>query len=95
MHIELRETQGGLGFWREGYKGPTGDEMGQFTSNLGLRWTIPVTAGGCQVSREGISKGKYSEGVVARGVRHVQLYVVIRVPVYIGMIEVMKDTSCI
>jgi hypothetical protein len=95
MHIELGETQGGLGFWREGCKGPTGDKMGQFTSNLGLRWTIPVTAGGCQVSKEGISKGKYSKGIVTRGMRHVQSYIVICVRVYIGMIEVMKDTSCI
>jgi hypothetical protein len=63
MHVELGETQGGLGFWREGCKGPTGDKMGQFTSNLGLRWTIPVTAGGCQVSKEGISKGNTARGL--------------------------------
>ena len=31
----------------------------------------------------------------ARGMRHVQLYIVTRVPVYIGMPEVMEDTSCI
>ncbi len=38
--------EGGLGFWKGGYKGPMGDKGSQFTSNLGLRWTIPVTAGG-------------------------------------------------
>jgi hypothetical protein len=26
-------------------------KQGQFTSNLRGRWTIPVTTGGCQVSR--------------------------------------------
>jgi hypothetical protein len=31
--------------------------MGQFTSNLRLRWTIPVTAGGCQVSKRGYKGG--------------------------------------
>jgi hypothetical protein len=30
----------------------------------------------------------------ARGMRHVQLYIVTRVRVYIGVIELMKDTSC-
>ena len=33
--------------------GEGGGKWGQFTSNLRLRWTIPVTAGGCQVSRRG------------------------------------------
>jgi hypothetical protein len=28
-------------------------KWGQFTSNLRPRWTIPVTAGGCQVSGRG------------------------------------------
>jgi hypothetical protein len=28
-------------------------KRGQFTSNLRGRWAIPVTAGGCQVSRRG------------------------------------------
>jgi hypothetical protein len=32
-------------------------KWGQFTSNLRLRWTIPVTAGGCQVSRRGHKGG--------------------------------------
>ncbi len=39
-------------------------EWGQFTSNLRPRWTIPVTAGGCQVSRSG-TKGE--KGELARG----------------------------
>ncbi len=54
-------------------------------SNLGLKWTIPVTAGGSQVSRRGIQQGE---------MRHVQLCIVTRVRVHIGMIELMKDTSC-
>ncbi len=32
-------------------------KWGQFTSNLRGRWTIPVTAGGCQVSRRGHKRG--------------------------------------
>ncbi len=43
------EGWGGLG---EGW-----GKWGQFTSNLRLRWTIPVTAGGCQVSRREHKKG--------------------------------------
>jgi hypothetical protein len=47
------------GSWGKGrVHGSNGGQRGQFTSNLGLRWTIPVTAGGCQVSRSGNSKGK-------------------------------------
>ncbi len=30
-----------------------GGKRGQFTSNLRGRWTIPITTGGCQVSRGG------------------------------------------
>ncbi len=60
--LSLGKTQGGSGFRRGGYKGPMGDKGSQFTSNLGLRWTIPVTAGGSQVS-----KGEYSKGNIARG----------------------------
>jgi hypothetical protein len=41
-------------------------KWGQFTSNLRRRWTIPVTAGGCQVSGKGI---KGSKGKSARGTR--------------------------
>jgi hypothetical protein len=35
-------------------------KWGQFTSNLGRRRTIPVTAGGCQVSGKGY-KGEQGE----------------------------------
>jgi hypothetical protein len=43
-------------------------KWGQFTNNLRGRWTIPVTAGGCQVSR-GEHKGdtKGSKEKPARG----------------------------
>jgi hypothetical protein len=47
---------GQLGFWEMGGVGQLGEgwsKRGQFTSNLRGRWTIPVTAGGCQVSRRG------------------------------------------
>jgi hypothetical protein len=44
-------------------------KWGQFASNLRLRWTIPVTAGGCQVSRrehkggaKGSQRGRKSKG---------------------------------
>ncbi len=33
-------------------------KRGQFTSNLRGRWTIPITTGGCQVSR-GEYKGEH------------------------------------
>ncbi len=42
--------------------------MGQFTSNLGLRWTILVTAGGCQVSKEGVSKGNQQGEKESKGI---------------------------
>ncbi len=42
-----------LGIWREGGLGEGWGKWGQFTSNLRPRWTIPVTAGGCQVSKGG------------------------------------------
>ncbi len=47
---------GQLGFWEFGEGGSVGEgwgKRGQFTSNLRGRWTIPVTTGGCQVSRRG------------------------------------------
>jgi hypothetical protein len=34
----------GSGFWAGGYIGRVRNRGSQFTSNLGLRWTIPVTA---------------------------------------------------
>jgi hypothetical protein len=88
MHIELGKTQEGSGFLREGHKGTMGDKGSQFTSNLGLRWTIPVTAGGSQVS-----KGNTARGIQQGEIRHVQISLTC-VHVHIGMIELMKDTSC-
>jgi hypothetical protein len=52
------KTQKGWRVGKGGVRGSNGGQRGQFTSNLGLRWTIPVTAGGCQVSRNGGTKGK-------------------------------------
>ncbi len=60
--LSLGKTREGSGFRREGYKGTMGDKGSQFTSNQGLRWTIPVTAGGSQVSKRKYGKGKYSKG---------------------------------
>jgi hypothetical protein len=51
---------GQLGFWGSEGVGQLGGgwgKWGQFTSNLRLRWTIPVTPGGCQVSRRGYKGG--------------------------------------
>jgi hypothetical protein len=87
--LGLGKTQGGSGFRREGYKGPMGDKGSQFTSNLGLRWTIPITAGGSQVSKRGILQGEYSKGKCAT-----YSCILTRVRVRIGVIEFMKDTSC-
>jgi hypothetical protein len=50
---------------------------------------IPVTAGRSQVSKRECSKGKYA--MHSMFLTHVH---VTRVRVYIGMIELMKDTSC-
>jgi hypothetical protein len=53
-----------LGFWGspEGREARNNGEQwgtrGQFTSNLGLRWTARITAGGRQVSKGGVIKGK-------------------------------------
>ena len=41
----------------EGCTGTMGDEKGQFTSNLRGGRTIPVTAGGRQVSGKGVQRG--------------------------------------
>jgi hypothetical protein len=62
---------GQVGFWEFGKGGQLGEgwgKRGQFTSNLRGRWTIPVTTGGCQVSRrehKGDTKG--SKRKPARG----------------------------
>jgi hypothetical protein len=56
----------GLGSWRgwDNWVKGGGGKQGQFTSNLRRRRTIPVTAGGCQVSGNGV-QGKSARG--ARG----------------------------
>jgi hypothetical protein len=54
----------GVGSWGSGnlerveQLGEGWGKQGQFTSNLRRRWTIPVTAGGCQVSGRGIKGSK-------------------------------------
>jgi hypothetical protein len=63
MHIESGENPRGVGIPEGRVQGANGGQKGvSFTSNLGLRWTIPVTAGGSQVS-----KREYSKGNIARG----------------------------
>ncbi len=59
MHIGLGEIRERVGILEGGHKGTMGNEREQFTDNLGPRWTIPVTTGGCQVSR--------NVGAIARG----------------------------
>ncbi len=82
--LGLGKTREGSGFRREGYKGTMGDKGSQFTSNLGLRWTIPVTAGG---------KGNAAKGDTARGNMPCVVAYITHVRVYTRMIELMKDTS--
>ncbi len=53
MHIRVRETQGGVGILGGRVQGPGEGTGEQFMSNLGTRWTDPVTKGGFQVSRRG------------------------------------------
>jgi hypothetical protein len=65
MHVGSGKTPGGPGIWKGGYEGQMGDKGSQFTSNLGLRWTIPITTGGCQVSKKGTSKGILQQGEFA------------------------------
>ncbi len=59
MHIGFGEIRERVGILEGGHKETMGNKGEQFTDNLGPRWTIPVTTGGCQVSR--------SMGVIARG----------------------------
>jgi hypothetical protein len=62
---------GGVGQLGEGWS-----KRGQFTSNLRGRWTIPITTGGCQVSRrehKGVQR-KTSKGWEKQvGMRHVYM----------------------
>jgi hypothetical protein len=66
-----------------------GTREGQFTSNLRPRWTIPVTAGGFQVSRGGTKgkKGTWQGEIKARGNAPCIIVHCNCVRVYIGMIE--------
>ncbi len=52
--VVVRRGAGGvLGIWEGRVNWVKGSKWGQFTSSLRGRWTIPVTAGGCQVSGRG------------------------------------------
>ncbi len=65
----------------------TRDRGGRFLSQLG----------GFQVSRRGYKgeeRGNWQGEVKARGMRHVQLYIVIRVYVYTECLKCLNDTSC-
>ncbi len=77
-----------LGSWgsgnleRVGQLGEGWGKWGQFTSNLRRRWTIPVTAGGCQVSgrghkggAKGNQQGERKTGGIAPGIYVTVLYV--------------------
>jgi hypothetical protein len=68
-------------------------KWGQFTSNLRRRWTIPVTAGGCQLSErghkggaKGNQQGEKKQGEL--GHVYMQLYCMCE-----GMIECLNDIS--
>ncbi len=64
MHIEFGENPRGVGIPEGRVQGDNGGKRGQFTSNLGLRRTIPVTAGGSQVSKRGsTARGNVSSAV--------------------------------
>jgi hypothetical protein len=64
-----------------------GNKGEQFTDNLGPRWTIPVTTGGCQVSRRrGLARGNIARGTCI--CKYTDLCIA-------GMTEVMNDTSCV
>jgi hypothetical protein len=63
---------GQLGFWETGEGGTMGEgwgKWGQFISTLRRRRTIPVTAGGCQVSESRAERGARG----ARGARETAL----------------------
>ncbi len=52
------KTQKGWKLGGEGYTGAMGDKKGTVYEQPGTEVDIPVTTGGCQVSRNGVSKGK-------------------------------------
>jgi hypothetical protein len=51
------KTQKGWKLGREGYTGATGDKKETVYEQPGTEVDIPVTAGGCQVSRNGVVRG--------------------------------------
>ncbi len=59
MHIGFGEIRVRVGILEGRTQGNNGNKGEQFTDNLGPRLTIPVTTGGCQVSRR--------VGIEARG----------------------------
>ncbi len=65
----------GLGSWkRAGQLGEGRGKQGQFTSNLRRRRTIPVTAGGCQVSVNGVQReARGTEREKQKKLRHVYM----------------------
>jgi hypothetical protein len=75
-----------LGSWGSGNLEGVGQlgeglsKWGQFTSNLRPRWTIPVTAGGCQVSGRG-HKGetKGSQQGESKNKGNCAMYICIRI----------------
>jgi hypothetical protein len=71
---------GQLGFWEAGKGGwinwVKGYKRGQFTDNLGPRWTNPVTSGGSQVSGRGYKgelEGMQGEQEEQGGMRHIYM----------------------
>jgi hypothetical protein len=65
MHIGVGEIRERVGILEGRTQGSNGEQREQFTDNLGPRWSIPVTTGGCQVSRKKrASKGDCSKGNV-------------------------------
>ena len=74
-------------------------KWGQFTSNLRLRWTIPVTAGGCQVSRRGHKgEAKGDRGELARGEGskgNCAMYTCNRISMCIGVTERLDNISIV
>ncbi len=87
--LGLGKPKGGWNFGREG----TGARWGTRGVSLQATWDwggrFLSQLGGFQVSRRELARGNQSKGNA-----RVQLCIVFRVRVYIGTIELMKDTSC-
>ncbi len=56
VYLDL-ENPGGQGFWVGGYMGQVREWRSQFTSNLGTRWTDPVTARRVPSKQKGEQRG--------------------------------------